>query len=477
MEQHSLQLSKLPLAVDLDGTLVRTDTLLEQILHFVRNSPLRGPLLIWLLFTLSKPQFKTTLAKWTELNPANLPYRQDFLDFIRREKKKGRVVVLATAAHISIARSVAAHLEIFDDVIATTAEYNVKGGNKSAVLEQKWGAGGFVYAGDSFADRSVWATAGGAILVGHPERLRKICPVPVEKEFTEDKPLLRVLLKEIRIYQWMKNILVFVPMLAAGQYANLYLYGSALMAFLGFSLMASSIYIINDLLDLDSDRQHHSKRLRPFASGELPLHFGFALSPLLFLLGTGLTYSINPYLTIVTISYGLVSIWYSFHLKTLLLIDVFTLAALYSVRVLGGGVATGYIPSTWLLSFSGLLFLSLAFLKRYVETAIAEKEETMMRRRGYFPGESQVQMQIGLAASFSATVVYSIWIDSTAFQQTYSNQIFLWLITPMILLWQCRLWFIAFRGQLHDDPIIFTATDKVSWCIFIVCLILYILSL
>lgn len=473
--------SMLPLAVDLDGTLLRTDTLWELLLSAARTNPWKTMQVLLGLPGASRAKFKSELAGIDEIDPSLLPYDSALLDYLQAEKRKGRRLVLATAAHRSIAEAVAEHLGLFDEVLATDGSVNLKGEAKAAALVERFGEGGFAYAGDSAADRAVWRRAGSALPVGDVERLSAGIGVAIERAFPRARVAPAVLLRQLRVYQWIKNVLVFVPATAAGtlfDYVNLV---SGMIAFFAFCLVASGIYVVNDLLDVRADRTHPRKRTRPFASGDLPLQFGFVLAPVLIGAGLLLAAFSGPLLLAVLAGYVALTTWYSVHLKSQPLVDVFALAGLYSLRILGGGAATDIMPSTWLLSFSGCLFLSLAFLKRYVETDGRAAESggrwERLPGRGYYQGESLILMLMGVAASFAAAVVFALWLDSAAFRQTYSHQFVLWLVTPLVLLWQCRLWLAAFRRNVHDDPIIYTAKDRISWIIFGTAGVLYVLGL
>jgi len=468
--------SKLPIVVDLDETLVRTDTLIEEVMSKWHSAPATVLKSIINLPLSGRVTFKERINKEISLDPKLLPYNYDLIDFLKQEKNNGREIYLATASHVSMANTIATHIDIFDGVFATDNEVNLKGSKKAEFLTRRFGEKGFIYAGDSKADLPVWAHAESAILVSASNSLKKRIQTPILIEFSREN-IYSQILKQMRVYQWIKNILVFVPMIAAGQLASSFNLLAAFICFLAFSFTASGVYILNDLLDLESDRKHHRKRTRPFASGSLSLQAGLLVSPLLFIIGLLLSYLVDPVLTAVIFGYFILTTWYSVHLKTLPLVDVFTLAALYSVRIVGGGVSTDTLPSTWLLSFSGCLFLSLAFLKRYIENSAAEENNIDLSRRGYDAGESMIQMNMGIAASFSSVIVFSIWLDSATFHQTYSNQLLLWLVTPLILLWQCRLWLAAFRKKMHDDPIVYTAKDRISWMIFGLSGVLYSLGL
>lgn len=468
--------AKLPLVLDLDGTLTKTDLLYELLLDLLRKDPLFCLMVVLTAPFTSKAKTKDKIAKRASIDPAILPYRTELLDYAKQARQDGRTVVLATASHRDAAEAVAGHLGIFDEVFATEADSNLKGVAKAEKLSERYGKSGFTYAGDSSADAAVWQQAGGAILVGNARKLRRLAGDNVEAEFSDKRNVMFLILKEMRVYQWVKNILVFVPIIAAGRIDEVDLWISAALAFVCFSLMASGVYIFNDLLDLGTDRHHPRKRNRPFASGDLPIQLGLFLAPLLFTTSVALASTVGPALVGVMLAYGVLTTLYSVFLKTKPLVDVFTLACLYSVRVFGGGVATSVLPSVWLLSFSGLLFLSLAFLKRYHETR-AIGSSLGESRRGYHEGETELQMQMGISSGFASAIVFAIWLESSAFSNTYSDQISLWLVAPLILLWQCRLWLAAFRNKMHDDPIVFTAKDWVSWWIFGLSALLYAVGL
>jgi len=465
------------LVVDLDGTLIRTDTLHEQFLALLRSSISKAFMAIILLLLKGRAAFKSYLSCHVNIDVALLPYNRDMIGYLKLQRENGRKIIMATAANIKIAQSVADYLGLFEDVIASDETRNLKGVHKANVLVERFGKGRFTYAGDSRADLAVWKESGGAIFVGNSKSLLAAIPVPVEAEFSSDSSKLIELLKAMRIYQWVKNILVFVPIVAAGQIYLIDNWLSAASAIVGFSLVASGVYLLNDLLDLEADRCHERKKHRPFASGTLPIHYGILVVPMLWASGLAVASWGGIESIIVLLTYGVLTTVYSFYFKLQPLVDVFVLAGLYSIRIFGGGVASGYLPSTWLLSFSGLLFLSLAFLKRYVETVGMEKGEGNLSRRSYRPGESLIQLMFGIASGFSSVIVFALWLDSAAFSDIYSSQILLWLITPLILLWICHLWLAGFRGAMHDDPIVYTARDRVSWLIFSLAALFYVLGL
>jgi 4-hydroxybenzoate polyprenyltransferase len=454
----------LPLCVDLDGTLVRTDTLHEQLVRLVQSRPLLAlatPL--WLLG--GRASFKARLSQVCTLDPALLPYQEDLVTYLRKEKDKGRRLILATASDGESARAVAEHLQLFDEVYASDGRHNLKGADKARLLVEKLGERGFSYAGDSKADIKVWERAGGAVLVGTTGSVRRKVEslgTPAEALIGERPKRLPKLIKAMRIYQWIKNILVFVTMLLAHRItaeAGI----NAMLMFVAFCATASGIYLINDLFDLNADRAHSRKGKRPFASGELPLAYGL-FGPVLVVFGLVVALTINHGSLTVLMLYIVATTAYSVKLKTLPLIDVFLLAGLYTIRLYSGGVATAAPISAWLLAFSSFFFLSLAFLKRFAELSSSVTEETTENlRRGYNLKDQQVIQAMGVASAFMASLVLSLYVDTNIAREFYAMPEALWLIVPLFLFWQCRMWLSSARGNMTDDPIVFAVKDWVSW--------------
>jgi 4-hydroxybenzoate polyprenyltransferase/phosphoglycolate phosphatase-like HAD superfamily hydrolase len=473
---------ELPLCVDLDGTLVRTDTLHEQYLSAFVRHPLAALLLVAQLVR-GKAAFKRALSRLCPLSPESLPYQADLLEFLRHEKARGRKLVLATASDREVAESIAAHLDIFDEVIGSDGATNLKGRAKAAHLAARFGRGKFSYAGNSRADLQVWSEAGEVILVNTPRSIdAELARAPaVAHRFgsarTPRKSKLKLLIRAMRVYQWVKNVLVFIPMLLA-HVSGLEIMVAAISMFFAFSMTASGIYIINDLLDLAADRAHPRKRARPFASGDLQLDYG-ALGPLLLTLGLAFAWvGISFYAFLLLLFYVVVTTAYSAYLKTKPLVDVFTLAGLYTVRMLAGGVATRIHVSIWLLGFSLFVFLSLAFLKRASELTVATAEgRRPSSRRAYRPDDEGLLRSMGITSAFTAALALSLYLSSDVARQHYLVPSWLWLVVPLVLFAQCRLWLSGTRGYMTDDPIVYACKDWVCWIVFACVAIVLVLAM
>jgi 4-hydroxybenzoate polyprenyltransferase/phosphoserine phosphatase len=457
--------SDLPLCVDLDGTLLRTDTLQEAALA-VALSDWRalGRLRPWLKG--GRAYLKQQLAARWSYDVATLPYNTEVIALIERARAEGRHVVLCTAADRQVANAIAEHLKLFDEVIASDGTSNLRGPAKAEALVQRFGRQGFCYIGNDSTDLAVWQQAASAIVVGGSAGLRRAAARVCDVEAAVDRPmpLGRALAKALRPHQWSKNLLCLVPVLASGA-TDVGGWVAAIGAMLAFCATASAIYLMNDLSDLRADRAHPRKRNRPFASGALPLLWGVALAPALLLAG-GVLGWLSGALWVVCL-YAALSTAYTLRLKELPLVDTFVLAALYTVRVIAGGVASGHPTSLWLLGFSAFLFLSLALIKRVSElTRLAAAMQKSAPRRGYRVQDLAMLQQLGCASSFASAVVLSLYVQSDVALTTYHLPQALWGAIPLLLFWQCRLWLATSRGYMHDDPIVYAASDRVSWATF-----------
>jgi 4-hydroxybenzoate polyprenyltransferase/phosphoserine phosphatase len=475
-DTEPLPVGSLPLCVDLDGTLILTDALIEGITATVRDGKI--PALLGALLAGNRAVLKERISEITALDVSLLPYNEELLGFLRKQREAGRRIVLATAADQHIANAIAAHLGIFDEVIASDGATNLKGSAKAEALIARFGKQGFVYAGNDENDLPVWQAARATIIVNASKPVREKARQlgPVEAEFEARPPLWSSALRAMRPHQWVKNTLVVVPMIAAHALLSVADWGNAIILFLAFCATASAIYLLNDLADIEADRQHPRKRNRPIASGALPIPVAVALMSVLLAIGLTLA-SITGALPLMAI-YAAASLAYSFGLKELPLVDVFMLAGLYTIRVLAGGVATGHRASLWLLAFSGFLFLSLALIKRCEEMiAVARSEgERTAARRGYSPDDLPMLQMFGTASAFAATVVLAMFVASDDAFSTYASPEFLWGIVPLILFWQCRLWLSTSRGFMHDDPILYAVRDWVSWVVAVAVLALLSIS-
>lgn len=455
-----------PLVIDLDGTLLRSDLLFETGLAFLRDQPLRflAPLR-WL--ARSKAVLKRELAYATQIDVSVMPFDRSVVEFIEVERARGRRVVLATASHRSLADQVAGHLHLFDEVLATEAGHNLSAQHKRDALVSAYGERGFDYVGNSRDDLLVWQAARHAYVVNaasttERQARRNGNVVGVLKQ---EGASLRDWISALRLHQWVKNLLIFVPLFAGHQYGDAQLLSDAFIAFLVFGLCASSVYILNDLADLQDDRKHPRKRLRPFAAGRLPVSAGVLVFPILLLGSFGLAAWLLPAAFVAGLAvYYLLTVAYSFTLKRYMVIDVVALAALYTIRIVVGGLAVGIPMSFWLLAFATFIFLSLALVKRYTEVAILDgkAENRILSGRGYFPDDRNMIAALGAAAGYMAVMVLALYINDSNIARFYRHPEYVWLACPIVLVWISRVWMLSHRGQMNDDPVVFAVRDGVS---------------
>lgn len=452
-----------PLVVDLDGTLTLTDTLVESLIHVIKQSPLnllRAPL--WLLK--GRAGFKAIIAEKTCLAAGSLPYREPLVAYLRAEKAQGRRIILATAAHATIADAVARQLGLFDQVLATTPGHNLKGRAKLKAIQENAGSS-FVYAGDTQADLPIWQAAKAAILVGVPPALAATVreKTPIEREFPNEKATLTDWLRALRVHQWIKNLLLFVPLLTAFSFMEINKLFSMGLAFLAFSLAASATYIVNDLWDLDSDRLHPRKRLRPFASARLSVLHGLAVAGASLASAFLLAYCVSISFCLMLLAYLALTSAYSWTLKKYVLIDAIMLSLLYTLRILAGAVAIGVATSSWLLAFSVFIFLSLALVKRCAELVSLEKSGLdKAHGRDYRVTDLTVLWPLGVGTALSAVVVFGLFISSPETQTRYATPQLLWLVAIGLVYWLGRLWIKTSRGEMHDDPVVYAIKDDGS---------------
>lgn len=453
-----------PLCVDCDGTLVHTDLLHEACLRLLKTAPL---LLFALPFWLLKGKWhlKCRLAEFVSIDASMLPYSEAVVSLIQAESNRGRRILLATASPERFAHEVSEHLGLFDDVIATTPGSNLSGPAKAAALVDRFGRQGFDYVGNSSDDVHVWREARQGILVDASERVRKAATActTITDDIRKPNPGPIVYLKALRVHQWLKNLLVLVPLLAAHRLTEPATLLAAVSAMAAFSLCASSIYILNDLLDLPNDRRHPRKRERPFAAGHLSIVSGIALSAALLVATAAIAIWLPPEFWLVLAGYLATTTLYSIWLKQMVVVDVLTLAALYTFRIIAGCAATGIAPSFWLLAFSLFLFLSLAVVKRYSELlALAGLPGSKTPGRGYRSEDLPLLLSIGTSSGYMAVLVLALYIDSADVGLLYRTPMILWLTIPLLLYWISRVWMKTQRGQMHDDPVVFAATDRIS---------------
>lgn len=452
----------LPLIVDLDETLLRSDMLLENFWAGF-SQDWRMPFKAASGLAQGKPILKAELAASGHPQVETLPYNAEVLAFIEDARADGRPVVLATATTQALADAVASHLGVFDAVYGSDETRNLKGQAKADLLVDLYGEGGFAYIGDSTADLPVWKAAATAVTVNAAPSLRtRVEAIAADvHHLGRHSGIGRGHLKALRIHQWLKNALIFLPMIVAHQF-DAATFGAVLLAFVSFSLVASGVYVLNDLLDLAADRAHPRKCNRPFASGAVPLLQGSLMAP--GLLGSGFLVAllVGPAFTLVMAIYFVLTTAYSLRLKRLAVIDICVLSGLYTTRIVAGGAAPGISLSVWLLALSMFLFLSLAAVKRQAELVDAATE-TNTRGRDYNTEDLPFVMMVALAAGMVSVVITALYLNSDAVRELYSMPDALWGICVVLLYWILRTILIAHRGGMHDDPVVFAAKDRVSY--------------
>lgn len=453
-----------PLVIDLDGTLIHTDMLHESALHVLRNHPLDA-LCIPMWLARGKAALKQKLAARSNLDPSALPYNLELLTWLKAQKTQGRTLILCTASDHSIATAIAKHLDIFDEVMASNGDTNLAGANKAKALEARFGRAGFDYAGNSTADIAVWKTARNAIVVNASSQLTAAAAqcCTVEQVFPPPTTNVKTWLRMLRVHQWLKNLLLFVPFFAAHMLSNTQAWLSLALAFCAFSLCASSVYIANDLLDLESDRQHPRKRNRPFASGALPVWVGVVTAPPLLLCSLFLAQHVSAGFMLWLSLYFALTCAYSWSLKRLMLIDCLSLAVLYTLRIIAGAAAINMQLSFWLLAFAIFLFLSLAFVKRYAELEVQlSNGKQKAHGRGYYTSDASIIQSLGITSSYASVLVLALYLNSDAVVKLYRTPEAIWAAVPVMLFWVSWMWMQAHRGLMHDDPLVFAIKDKAS---------------
>ena len=463
-------------AVDLDGTLTLTDTLYESVLKLVGNRP---SFLLLIPFWLFKgiAHLKQKVAEHSELDVTTLPYNQPFIDWLKEEKLRGKKIVLCTAANDKIAMAVVNNFDFFDSFIASDSKTNLKSARKRDALQERYGVKGYDYAGNSNDDLEVWVGASNAIVVNASENVLKKASTltSVTQVFPPERARIAVWLKALRIHQWLKNLLLFVPLLASHQIGNSQSLGLLAIAFLSFSLCASSVYISNDLLDLESDRSHPRKRFRPFASVKLSILQGVFVAPLLIMASFLLGAVVGLDFLFVLLVYLFLTVMYSFSLKRLVLVDCLTLATLYTMRIIAGAAAVSISLSFWLLAFSIFIFLSLALVKRYAELLVQSREgKNSVHGRGYLVSDAPLVQTLGVSSGYISTLVIALYLRSENVMSLYAQHLVLWLLIPILLFWVSWVWLKSSRGEMHDDPIVFAAKDKASLSVAAVTALVFI---
>jgi len=463
--ESEVALSSCPLVVDLDGTLIRTDTLHEAVCRLFREQPASVCLIPYWLWQ-GKALLKRQLAMRTTVDPRLLPFNRDFLAWLQQQRTDGRRLILCTAADRAVATAIAEHLGVFDDVMASNGAVNLAGTRKADALVQRFGPAGFDYAGNSRADLAVWQRARKAVIVHSATnvartpalrgKVERIFPSPPALNFTTWRRVLR-------LHQWLKNLLLAVPVVAAHQVAHVETWGVLFLAFVSFGLCASAVYVTNDLLDLEHDRKHPHKANRPFASGQVPVWVGFVLIPLLLLAGALIARYVGGAFLVWLSLYAALACLYSWGLKRFILVDCLTLAMLYTVRIIAGAAVVGIALSFWLLAFSCFLFLSLAFVKRYAELRILSQQgQAQANGRAYCVSDAPLIQMLGITSGYAAVLVFALYLNSDAVLRLYRTPQLLWGAIPITVFWISWMWTQAHRGELQEDAVVFALTDRAS---------------
>lgn len=452
-----------PLVVDVDGTLVRTDLLHECALQFAARRPLDlWKLPVWLLH--GRADLKDRLSAAVEIDPLALPLHDETVALIRKAQRDGRQVYLASASHRRLVEPLAARLDGIADVFATEAGVNLTGAAKADCLIERFGLGGFDYLGNSAADFPVWRAAADVLAVAASTGTERRILGSFARAEIIARPRVRPTdyLRALRPHQWAKNLLLFVPAITAHK-SDLASLAMACLGFVAFCLAASSAYVLNDLLDLEADRAHPRKRLRPFAGARVPVSHGVVMAALLLVGAAGLGALASLKLLAVLGFYIAASLTYSFALKQQLIVDVIALSGLYTVRIFAGAAGIGTDISPWLLMFSLFLFLCLAIVKRCSELARAHERGTAkLAGRGYRVADLPAMTALAAAAGFGAVLIFTLYLSSPEVLQLYARPLRLWIATPVLLAWISRTILLANRGEIHDDPVVFALTDKFS---------------
>jgi 4-hydroxybenzoate polyprenyltransferase/phosphoserine phosphatase len=461
---------------DVDGTVLATDLLYESLLFVIKRKP--GILFLlpfWLLR--GRAYLKEMLARRsTALAIDLLPLNENAVEYLRQAATEGQRVVLASASHRSMVERVAHRLGFVSEVIATDGAVNCKGSAKAKVIQEQANGAAWEYVGDSNADMAVWREAAGVVCVTSSSSFAQKVKAAYPGAEIISKPAFTatVLLKALRVHQWLKNLLLFAPLVLAHKWFDPVAVRSTVLAAISFSLCASGVYLMNDLLDLEADRQHPRKRKRPCATGRMPLSVAMALTPVLFAAAFAIAASTNAGFVLVLSIYLLLTSLYSLRLKALALVDIILLAILYTMRIIAGGVAANIHLSQWLLALSMFLFLSLACVKRFSELLVLQqRNESRTWGRGYSVGDIEQVSQFGSASAYISVLVLALYVSSKEIVELYGKPEVVYLVCPLLLYWVSRIWLLARRGLVHDDPLVFALRDKVTYVVAAITFVMF----
>lgn len=465
------------ICADVDGTVLATDLLYESLLFALKHSP-RLVFVVPFWFLRGRAYLKARLAEASAgLEVGVMPLHEEVVTYLRHEFAKGRRIVLASASHSSLVGKVAARLGFVSSIVASDSVTNCKGERKARAIEEHLGGAAWEYLGDSDSDYKVWEHAARVVCVTSSDSFA----TAVRKRFPDAQVIrkqkwsLKTISRALRVHQWLKNILCLVPVLLAHRWLDRAAMLGAAGSIVAFSLCASGVYLLNDLLDLEADRKHPRKRRRPCASGELPIVLALAMAPVLFVAAFVVAAMVSMKFSGILALYLVLTTAYSFRLKALALVDIILLAILYTIRIVGGGVAAGVPVSQWLLGLSMFLFLSLACVKRFSELLVLQqRNENRTWGRGYSVGDLEQVASFGSSSGYISVLVLALYVSSHEVVQLYTNPAVIWLACPLLLYWISRIWLLARRGLVHDDPLVFALRDKVTYVVGGLGLIIFI---
>lgn len=464
--------SDVPLYVDLDGTLAKADMLAEGALQLLKHNPALAFAMVYWLVTGGKASLKAEIACRVDAELLQVPLQEQFVSFLRHEAGRNRPLFLATASDERNARALASRLGCFSGVLASDGRTNLAGRRKLAAIVEHCGRLPFDYAGNDWRDMAVWREARGAVLVnpapGVAGRLRAMGKLG---QVFDDRPRsVAIYARAMRLHQWVKNLLLFVPLFMAQRWSDTTSLRLTIVAFVAFGMCASATYLCNDLLDLPADRRHVGKSRRPLAAGDLSVPAAFALIGVTYTAGIGLALTLPSAFMWILVIYIVLTTAYSLRIKQLVIMDVLCLGTLYSLRILAGASATGIMVSSWLLAYSMFLFLSLALVKRCSELEQFGRNDpsSIIAGRDYRVSDSGVLAAMGVASAYVSVLVLALFVNSESVAERYAQPQLLWLLCPAMLFWVSRLWIKTTRGEINDDPILFSIRDRASWIVLAV---------
>ena len=477
MKNSSTLTAALPLCVDLDGTLVTADTLVELLLVLIKKKPIIALTAVgWLLK--GKGYFKEQVTTHSHISTTYLPYHQGVLKYLQAEHARGRKIFLVTASARQFAQQVADHIGLFEGVLGSDRQHNYAGTKKAEVLTERFGLHGFVYIGNARVDLTVWESAAAGSVVTNRSGLVAQARQRTTIEHIFPAPYRATAwLKAIRVKQWIKNLLVFVPLIAAHKVADPKLLLNAIIAFGAFAAASSSVYLLNDLLDLEADRRHPTKKNRPFAAGHIASLWGIAASATLLISSFLIALQLPLHFMGLLALYLTLTLLYSFRLKRVVLLDVFLLATLYTIRIFAGAAAIAVPVSSWLTAFALFFFLSLAMVKRFTELRrLKQSDQASAHGRGYTVHDSELIAHIGITSGCISAVILALYISSPEIYSLYITPWLLWALIPLLLFWISRVWLLAHRGELDEDPTTFAVKDGPSYMVVIALLIIVFIA-